>query len=79
MSALKICFGIKDRKETVLAVTLYSTGVHTHGGKEGEHKAGALGCLLVLGGSYGGGPQASLLNVPLQLIPQEVTEQSLET
>lgn len=74
MSALKICFGIKDRKETVC---LYShpllRQVFTPMGAGRADKSGEPRLpLLVLVGAPEVAPRPLLLNVPLQLIPQEV-------
>lgn len=74
MSALKICFGIKDKKETVC---LYSHPLFrqafTPMGAGRTHKSREPRLpLLVLVGAMEVAPRPLLLNVPLQLIPQEV-------
>lgn len=75
MSALKICFGIKDKKETVCLYShpLFRQAFTPMGaGRTDKSREPRLPLLVLVGAMEVAPRPLLLLNVPLQLIPQDV-------
>lgn len=70
----------RQKRDSVLIQSpSIATGVHTHGGREPVKSGEPRLPLLVLVGAPEVALRPLLLNVPLQLIPQEVARAILET